>query len=410
MDGAQRKNDWSLQELESLVRQKRRALARGQSDRFLAAEVELRRQLASQPEDLTKPPKSPESWRGANDRDRYFRSMTVVPLDESQHWLLPDKRQADTLGAVVTIQETSRTTGQRIRDTVLLLVEILAVVGLLVAVGLSYLHLRTLNREANQQQMASTPTQAALAIVSEPTQATPTAMLPTATISPTSLPATARPTQAAPTEAAPTEAATAVLLLPGSRPTLRSTPGEQAPTADQTPPLLNTLATVRAREDTPTAPAEPATTTSPIAPTATPTPEVARRLVIPKIQVDNPIIAGDSWEDLKQGIGHRLGSANPGETGNAVLSAHNDVYGEIFRHLNKLEPGDEVFAAWDGVLYRYVVTRVEIVSPTRVEFMDPTDYPALTLITCYPYLIDTHRVVVVAELTGQVDRISSYEE
>jgi sortase A len=105
-----------------------------------------------------------------------------------------------------------------------------------------------------------------------------------------------------------------------------------------------------------------------------------------------------------------LGSANPGETGNAVLSAHNDVYGEIFRHLNKLEPGDEVFAAWDGMLYRYVVTQVEIVSPTRVEFMDPTDYPALTMITCYPYLIDTHRVVVVAELTGQVDRISSYEE
>ena len=122
--------------------------------------------------------------------------------------------------------------------------------------------------------------------------------------------------------------------------------------------------------------------------------------------MDSPI--GGWLGRLKKGIGHH--GANPGETWNVVLSAHNDVHGEIFRHLNKLEPGDEVFAAWDGVIYRYVVTQIGIVLPTQVEFMDPTDYPALTMITCYPYLIDTHRVVVVAELTGQVDRINSYEE
>ena len=81
-----------------------------------------------------------------------------------------------------------------------------------------------------------------------------------------------------------------------------------------------------------------------------------------------------------------------------VVSAHNDAYGEIFRDLDKLEPGDEVLVYTEEGAYRYIVNRVEIVSPDRVEFMDPTDHPVLTMITCYPYLLDTHRVVVIADL------------
>ncbi len=73
-------------------------------------------------------------------------------------------------------------------------------------------------------------------------------------------------------------------------------------------------------------------------------------------------------------------------------------YGEIFRDLPKLEPGDEVRIYTDDATFRYIVNTVEIVEPTRVEVMDPTDYPILTMITCYPYLLDTHRVVVVADL------------
>jgi sortase A len=120
--------------------------------------------------------------------------------------------------------------------------------------------------------------------------------------------------------------------------------------------------------------------------------------MIPAIEVDAPVVEGDTWEDLKKGVGHRIGTALPGETGNMVVSAHNDTYGEIFRDLLDLGAGDEVLVYTDEGAYRYIVNRVDIVLPTQVEVMAPTDYAALTMITCYPYLLDTHRIVVVADL------------
>nr|WP_290670609.1 class D sortase [Ardenticatena sp.] len=123
------------------------------------------------------------------------------------------------------------------------------------------------------------------------------------------------------------------------------------------------------------------------------------RIVIPSIGVDAPIVEGDDWEALKRGVGHHLGSANPGERGNMVLSAHNDIFGEIFRYLENVEIGDEIFV-YDGAgrEYRYVVAQKRIVEPTAVEVLAPSPEPIATLITCYPYLIDTQRLVVIAEL------------
>lgn len=138
----------------------------------------------------------------------------------------------------------------------------------------------------------------------------------------------------------------------------------------------------------------------PMAKPPTPGPQSARRLVIPSIGVDAPVVEGDGPEELKKGIGHLVGSANPGEKGNMVVSAHNDAFGEIFRDLHKLEPGAEVLVYTHGGAFRYVVNRVEIVLPTKVDVMNPTDHPVLTMITCYPYLLDTHRVVAVADLAN----------
>jgi sortase A len=127
-------------------------------------------------------------------------------------------------------------------------------------------------------------------------------------------------------------------------------------------------------------------------------PQTALRIVIARIGVDAPIVAGDSPAELKMGVGQRLGSANPGEPSNLVLSAHNDIYGELFRDLDKLAPGDQVLIHTADGAYRYVVHTVDIVAPTAVEVLEPTDHAVLTLITCYPYLLDTQRVVVVADL------------
>jgi sortase A len=122
------------------------------------------------------------------------------------------------------------------------------------------------------------------------------------------------------------------------------------------------------------------------------------RIVIPKIQVDAPVVGDVTWEALKQGVGHLPGSANPGERGNLYLAAHNDIFGEIFRHLDKLEPGDEYFIYGGEQKFRYVVKEKRIIQPTDVEVMGPTTEPVATLQTCYPYLIDTHRLVVIGEL------------
>jgi sortase A len=133
-------------------------------------------------------------------------------------------------------------------------------------------------------------------------------------------------------------------------------------------------------------------------PIPTPGPEQAVRIQIPALDIDAPIVTGDGWEQLKKGVGHHLGSANPGETGNLVLSAHNDIFGEIFRHLDQLQTGDEIIVYTNQRSYTYVVTVTKVVEPTQVEVMAPTHNATTTLISCYPYLVDNLRYIVHATL------------
>lgn len=126
--------------------------------------------------------------------------------------------------------------------------------------------------------------------------------------------------------------------------------------------------------------------------------EHGRRIIIPAIDVDAPIVEGDDWESLKKGAGHTIGTANPGERGNCVIAAHNDIYGEIFRRLPELTVDDEIVVETQSTSYRYVVEQTRIVSPKEVSVMDNTSTPVLTLISCYPYGVDTHRIVVIAGL------------
>lgn len=133
-------------------------------------------------------------------------------------------------------------------------------------------------------------------------------------------------------------------------------------------------------------------------PIPTPAPDQAVRLQIPRLNVDAPVVQGDGWEQLKKGVGQHIGSANPGQNGNVVLSAHNDVYGELFRHLDQLQAGDNVIVYTQQRQHVYVVDRTVYVEPTAVEVMAPTGSPTVTLISCYPYLIDDQRIVVFARL------------
>ncbi len=133
-------------------------------------------------------------------------------------------------------------------------------------------------------------------------------------------------------------------------------------------------------------------------PIPTPGPRSPTRIVISAIGVDWPVVPGDSWEELKQGIGHRVGSANPGERGNLILSGHNDVYGEPFRDLEKLDMGKDVLVYTGANVYRYAIKAKRVVVPTDLSALAQSRNPIITLITCTPYRVDTHRLILIGEL------------
>jgi sortase A len=202
-----------------------------------------------------------------------------------------------------------------------------------------------------------------------------------------------------------------IVVLISSLATLRqinraSTRAQVLPTPTATPPIHVVLPGGHTPPDSPggPAPAEiPAhlrNLVNAITPLPVPTrgPEQAVRIQIPTIGVDAPIAEGDDWETLKRGAGHRIGSANPGERGNCVISAHNDIFGELFRDLPDLGLDDEVLVHTASQAYRYVVTQKRIIEPTEVSVLEPTSSPVVTLVSCYPYGIDTHRIVVIGEL------------
>ncbi|MGQ9553297.1 MAG: sortase [Anaerolineae bacterium] len=122
------------------------------------------------------------------------------------------------------------------------------------------------------------------------------------------------------------------------------------------------------------------------------------RIVIAKIGIDAPVVEGDGEEELKMGVGHRIGSANPGERNNMVLVGHNDIYGEVFRDLDRLDAGDVVVVYSGLEPFKYVVRQKRIVGATDMSVLGSTQVPTVTLISCYPYLVDTHRIVIIAEL------------
>lgn len=133
-------------------------------------------------------------------------------------------------------------------------------------------------------------------------------------------------------------------------------------------------------------------------PIPTAAPDQAIRIQIPAINVDAPVVQGDGWEQLKKGVGQYIYSSPPGQNGNMVLSGHNDIYGEVFRYLDRLVPGDQIIIYTQQRQFIYIVDRTVLVEPTAVEVMAPTSSPTVTLISCYPYLVNNQRIVVFGKL------------
>ncbi len=109
--------------------------------------------------------------------------------------------------------------------------------------------------------------------------------------------------------------------------------------------------------------------------------QLLTRLEIPKIQMDAIVVEGASRKDLSEGPGHMKQTAQPGETGNAVITAHRDTF---FRHIYELTKGDQIKVRRSGRIFTYEVTGKRIVMPEDISVIKQTNDPQLTLITCYP--------------------------
>ncbi len=119
---------------------------------------------------------------------------------------------------------------------------------------------------------------------------------------------------------------------------------------------------------------------------------------IPQLHLTLPIYHGTEDSTLEKGIGHLLGSSLPiGGTGtHTVLTAHSGMASQrMFSDLEQLEVGDVFFLDILGEMLAYQVDQVNVVLPHDTSFLgivEGQDY--CTLVTCTPFAVNTHRLLV----------------
>jgi sortase A len=234
--------------------------------------------------------------------------------------------------------------------------------------------------------------------------------IPTPTDTPTPTPTlTPLPTDTAtpvPT-LSPTATPTATGLPPDMLP---ETPLDGRPTPTSTPtPDLRPSPTVLPTRTTPTA-VLPTPSSSSVAGAPT-------RLVIKSVGIDTPVMPVvwtvveqnglelSVWNVADYAAGWHQTSALPGQPGNTVLAGHHNIKGEVFRYLVDVQEGDEVDLYVGDTVYPYFVEQKLILKekgePPEVrrqnaQWIAPTNDVRVTLVTCWPYTNNTHRVIVVA--------------
>lgn len=210
-----------------------------------------------------------------------------------------------------------------------------------------------------------------------------------------------------------------------------STPRPATPTKyakrATTEPTKSVPPTIRASATIP--PTIPPPIEATVTPSATPHPFppallIPSRIVAPAIGLDSAVVemGWQVWQDNNGNpysewivpdfaAGWHKNSMLPGHGGNTVLSAHNNTAGEIFHNLADLEIGDTIQLQSGGLRYTYAVEEKYIVKEEdeswdvqqeNNRFIEQTADERLTLLSCWPYDSNSHRVIVVARplLTG----------
>jgi sortase A len=106
------------------------------------------------------------------------------------------------------------------------------------------------------------------------------------------------------------------------------------------------------------------------------------QLMIPNIHLDVMVGEGVDKQTLRRAVGHLATSGQPGQRGNLVLLGHRDTF---FRPLRELQRGDVAEIRTTEGAFRYRIDVIKTVEPEDVDVSLNTDYPEITLVTCYPF-------------------------
>lgn len=121
-------------------------------------------------------------------------------------------------------------------------------------------------------------------------------------------------------------------------------------------------------------------------------------LSIPKISEELPVFAGTSETVLQKGVGHLEGSSLPvgGNNTHAVLTAHRGLpNARLFTDLDKLAEGDYFYYKNVKETIAYQVDKISVIEPTEVDQLKiEPGHDYMTLLTCTPYMINSHRLLV----------------
>lgn len=132
-------------------------------------------------------------------------------------------------------------------------------------------------------------------------------------------------------------------------------------------------------------------------------------LTIPKINMTFPIYAGTSESVLQKGVGHMEGTSLPigGLNTHSILTTHRGLpENKLFTDLDKLALNDLFFINTIAGELAYKVIEVKVIEPTEIgELSIQKDKDLVTLLTCTPYMINSHRLLVISERTKVPDKV-----
>ena len=125
------------------------------------------------------------------------------------------------------------------------------------------------------------------------------------------------------------------------------------------------------------------------------------RLKIPSISLDLPVYHGTADDTLLKGLGHLEGTSLPvgGEGTRSVITGHRGLAeATMFTHLDKVKNGDSLIVEVFGEVLTYRVTSTKVVEPEETEALRVEEgKDLLTLVTCTPLGINTHRILLTGE-------------